>query len=43
MPYYNEDLIAKLNITEASKWVDEIHITEFDKSFKYGTHSLNFA
>lgn len=43
MPYYNEDLIAKLNIREASKWVDEIHITEFDKSFKYGDHSLNFA
>lgn len=34
-PFYNENLVADINIAEASKWVDEIHITEFDKSFKY--------
>lgn len=42
-PFYNESLIAKLQIHEASKWVDEIHITEFDKSFKYTEHELAFG
>ena len=37
-PFYNENLVADINIAEASKWVDEIHITEFDKSFKYTSH-----
>ena len=27
-PFFNENLIANLNIEEASKWVDEIHVTE---------------
>lgn len=42
MPYYNEGLIAKICIHEAQKWVDEIHITEFDKSFKYAPHPYEF-
>ena len=41
-PFYNENLVASLNIEEASKWVDEIHITEFNKSFKYGSHQYQF-
>lgn len=42
MPFFNEDLVAKINVTEASKWVDEIHVTEFDKSFKCSTHQPSF-
>lgn len=42
-PFYNESLIAKIQISEASKWVDEIHITEFDKSFKYTGHEFAFG
>ena len=41
-PFYNENLVADINIAEASKWVDEIHITEFDKSFKYTSHDYVF-
>ena len=41
-PFFNENLIANLNIEEASKWVDEIHVTEFDKSFKYKLHEHCF-
>ena len=41
-PFYNEHLVARINIEEASKWVDEIHITEFDKSFKYTEHPYEF-
>lgn len=41
-PFYNENLIAGINIDEASKWVDEIHITECSKSFKYTPHEYCF-
>ena len=41
-PFYNENLVANINIAEASKWVDEIHITECDKSFKYTSHDFCF-
>lgn len=41
-PFYNENLVANVNISEASKWVDEIHITECNKSFKYGDHEYCF-
>lgn len=42
MPYFNEDLVASICIHEAQKWVDEIHITEFDRSFKYTSHPYEF-
>ena len=41
-PFYNENLVADINIKEASKWVDEIHVTECNKSFKYGNHDYCF-
>ncbi|MCH4242407.1 MAG: hypothetical protein LKF81_10990 [Prevotella sp.] len=41
-PFYNENLLANLNIEEASKWVDEIHLTECNKSFKYTDHPYCF-
>ena len=34
--------MANVNIKEASKWVDEIHITECNKTFKYGNHEYCF-
>ena len=33
-PYYNESLIAEINIKEASKWIDEFHITEGNLNFQ---------
>ncbi len=41
-PFYNENLVAKINIAEASKFVDEIHLTECNKSFKYKEHNYCF-
>jgi hypothetical protein len=41
-PFYNENLIASINIEESSKWVDEIHVTECNKSFKYTAHDYCF-
>jgi hypothetical protein len=41
-PFYNETLIAGINIAESLKWVDEIHITECNKSFKYTPHDYCF-
>jgi len=41
-PFFKENLIAKLQIDEASRWVDEIHITEFDRSFQYNEKPYYF-
>jgi hypothetical protein len=41
-PFFNENLIANIHIEEASKWVDQIHITEADYSYQYGRKSFNF-
>lgn len=41
-PYYNEQLIANLNIEEASKWIDEFHITEGNLSFQWNNKEYNF-
>lgn len=42
MPFYNEHLISGINIREAAKWVDEIHVTECDRSFKFTPHPYEF-
>lgn len=42
-PFFNEKMVARINIEEASKWVDEIHVTEFNKSFKYTNHDPCFG
>jgi hypothetical protein len=34
-PFYNENLIAEIKINEDKKWIDQLHITEANKSFKY--------
>lgn len=41
-PFYNENLVANINLKEASKWVDEVHFTECNKSFKYRDHEYCF-
>ena len=34
-PFNNENLVAKIKIAEHSKWLDELHITEANKTFTY--------
>lgn len=34
-PFFRENLVAKVHIAESSKWVDEIHITESDRTLQY--------
>ncbi|WP_299824558.1 hypothetical protein [uncultured Pontibacter sp.] len=34
-PFYKEQLIADIHIEESKKWVDEIHITEANRTFQY--------
>lgn len=34
-PFFKENLVARLHIEESSKWVDEIHITESDRTLQY--------
>lgn len=41
-PYYNESLIAKINIDEASKWINEFHITEGNLNFQGNKRSYEF-
>lgn len=41
-PFYNENLVANVYVNEGSKWADEIHITECNKSFQYGNHDYCF-
>lgn len=42
VPFYNEHLISGINIRESAKWVDEIHVTECNYSFKYTPHPYEF-
>lgn len=41
-PFFNENLIAKIKIAEARTWVDELHIIECNKSFRFGDKSYSF-
>lgn len=34
--FHNENDIAKIQIDESSRWVDDIHITECNRTFQYG-------
>lgn len=42
-PFYNENIIAQIKIKEASKWIDELHVTESDKSFTFKNKPYHFA
>lgn len=41
-PYYNEKLIANININEASKWIDEFHIVEANRSYQNKKRDYDF-
>lgn len=41
-PYYNEQLIANINLEEASQWIDEFHITESNRGFQGKNKEYNF-
>lgn len=42
-PFFNENLLAKIKISESRKWVDELHITECNKSFRFGDKPYCFG
>ncbi|GAA4741422.1 hypothetical protein [Flavisolibacter ginsenosidimutans] len=42
-PFFKENLVAQIQIAEAGKWVDEIHVTECDRTFQYKSKPFCFA
>jgi len=42
-PFFNENLVAKIKIEEGEKWIDELHIAECDKTFRYKDKPYTFA
>jgi hypothetical protein len=44
VPYFNEQMVARINILSAMKWVDEIHLTEANYTFqgKYKDYSFDY-
>lgn len=42
-PFFNENLVAKIHLNENRKWVDEFHITECDRTFKFGEKKYYLA
>ena len=42
-PFFNENLIADVHIHESSKWVDEIHITESNRTLQFALKSYDFS
>ncbi len=42
VPYFNEQMIARINILSSSKWVDEIHLTESNFTFQGTPKKFNF-
>lgn len=41
-PFNNENFIASIKIAENKSWVDELHITECDRTFKYGNKGYTY-
>jgi hypothetical protein len=42
VPYFNEQMLAKLNIISSLKWVDEFHLTESNYTFQGVKKDFNF-
>jgi hypothetical protein len=42
VPFYNENLVAKINLLESSKWIDQFHVTECNYSFQGKEKGYNF-
>jgi hypothetical protein len=42
VPFYNENLVAKINLLESSKWIDQFHVTETNFTFQGKEKSYNF-
>jgi hypothetical protein len=42
VPYFNEQMLARINILSAIKWVDEIHLTESNFTFQGKPKEYNF-
>lgn len=41
-PFFNEHIIGEIHIREASKWIDEFHLTECNRTFKGGIKEYCF-
>jgi Glycosyltransferase family 17 len=42
-PFFNENLIAGIKIEEGKNWIDELHVAECDKTFRYRDKTYSFA
>lgn len=42
-PFYNENRLANLKLTEGESWIDEIHICEANMSFRCSPKDYNFS
>lgn len=40
--FFNETLVSKVKLSENSRWIDETHITEADRTFKNQNKPYNF-
>lgn len=42
-PFFKENLVAGIKIEEGKKWIDQLHITECNKTFTYNDKPYTFA
>lgn len=42
-PFFNENTVARIKIEEGVHWIDELHIAEADKTFRYQEKPYTFA
>jgi hypothetical protein len=42
-PFFNENLIAEIKIEEAKNWINELHISESDRTFRYAPKEYYFS
>jgi len=41
-PFYNENMLLKIKAAEAKSWIDEIHVVESNRTFRYGHKPYQF-
>lgn len=42
-PFYNENMLLGIKAAEAANWIDEVHVVESNRTFRFGEKPYNFA
>lgn len=42
-PFFNENRALEIKLREASKWIDQLHLCEADRTFSHAAKDTNFA